>query len=427
MADITEQSAPPNGFGRRSERRDLLGRRGLLLLVVAGLLAAVLLAGLAMRALTEAGDTNSYTLLAEAFLNGRLDVARCIDVDCALYGGRMWVIFPPVPAVVVMPFVALFGTGFAGFVLIAALAAAVSLWLWWRIFERLSLERPAMVWLVLALAFATPLYYVTIRGDGVWFFAQAIAFLLVTFAVHQVVRGGSLLLAGIAIGLAFLCRQMSLFYLPFLFALALKTDEPLISFRWPHWRRALALGLPVAAAVGVYFVYNYVRFGDALDTGYNYMMPSEPGDENMVTYRLDDYGLFSSAYVLFNAMYLFVQGFHLQFSEPTWTVPGALDPAGTSLLAASPFVLLAVFAPMRRPVVIGLLMIAVMVVPMLFYHSNGFTQYNAQRYVLDWLPILFVILAFALRKGLLPALQVLVTYAIGLNVVTMVMLALTAG
>ncbi|MCT8972079.1 glycosyltransferase family 39 protein [Microbaculum marinisediminis] len=405
----------------------LLRRRGLVLLAFAALMAALLVAGLAMRALGEAGEANTYALLAEAFLNGRLDVSGCFDEDCAIYADRMWVIFPPAPAVLVMPFVALFGPGFSGFILLAMLLTGISLALWWRILGHLGLDRETAVWLVLALAFATPLYYVTIRGDGVWFFAQTVAFLGIAVAIHETVRGGSLVLAGVAIGVAFLSRQMSIFMLPFLFALALRSEEPLISFRWPHWRRALALGLPVAAAVLIYFAYNYVRFGSPTDTGYGYMMPPSAGAETMSTRRIDEYGLFSSAYVLFNALYLFVQGFHLQFGGETLTVPEAMDSAGTSLLAASPFVLLAVFAPMRRAVVIGLVMIAVMAVPMLFYHSNGFSQYNVQRYALDWLPILFVILAFALTDRLRPALQVLVTYAIGLNVVTMVMLALTTG
>jgi hypothetical protein len=77
--------------------------------------------------------------------------------------------------------------------------------------------------------------------------------------------------------------------------------------------------------------------------------------------------------------------------------------------------------------VIGLLVILMMAIPMLFYHSNGFSQYNTQRYTLDWLPILFVMLALALSARLRPALQVLVTYAIALNVVTMAMLAMTVG
>ncbi len=418
MTDISE--ATPAGDS-------LLRRRGLLLLALAALMAALLVAGLGLRALGETGGSNTYALLAGAFLDGRLDVTGCFDEDCALYADRTWVIFPPAPAVLAMPFVALSGTGFSGFIPLAILLAAISLLLWWRILGRLSLDRETAIWMVLAIAFATPLYYVTIRGDGVWFFAQTVAFLGVTLAIHETVRGGSLVLAGIAIGVAFLSRQMSLFVLPFLFALALRSDEPLISFRRAHWRRALALGLPVAAALLIYFAYNYVRFGSPTDTGYGYMMPPSPGAETMSTRRLDRYGLFSAAYVPFNALYLFLQGFHARFDAGTMTVLEAMDPAGTSLLAASPFVLLAVFAPMRRAVVIGLLMIAVMAVPMLFYHSNGFSQYNVQRYTLDWLPILFVILALALTERMKPALQVLVTYAIGLNVATMAMLALTTG
>jgi len=98
------------------------------------------------------------------------------------------------------------------------------------------------------------------------------------------------------------------------------------------------------------------------------------------------------------------------------------------------FYMLWVTVALLFAMVIGLMMIAVIAAPMLFYHSNGFTQYNAQRYTLDWLPILFVMLAFALRapevrpnvpNGLVAALKVLVTYAVALNVMTMAMLALT--
>ncbi len=427
MTDIARHAptSPARAFGRRAALADLRADRGALLLLLTLAMAAVLLVTLALRALGESGGTNSYAVLADAFLNGRLHVDACMDEDCALYDGRIWVIFPPFPAIVAMPFVALFGTGFSGFITLATLFSGVSLLLWWRILERLSVEPRTAIWLVLAIGFATPLYYVTFRGDGVWFFAQAIAFLLVAVAIHEAARGGSLMLAGVCIGLAFLTRQFTILYLPFLFALALRPDEPLISLKWPHWRRALALALPVAAALAVYLVYNQIRFGDPLDTGYGYIAAWSPDADDMISNRLREHGLFSSAYFVFNALYLVVQGFHARFEGPYLTDLADLDPSGTSLLAASPFVLLAVFAPMRRPVVIGLLVIAAMVVPMLFYHSNGFSQYNVQRYTLDWLPILFVMLALAVKPGLRPALQVLVAYAVGLNVVTVALLALT--
>ncbi|WP_164730586.1 glycosyltransferase family 39 protein [Pelagibacterium montanilacus] len=392
------------------------------LLVLAALMALALLGGVALNAVIEPGGTNSYALLAQSFLEGRFHSDTCFDGDCAVFDGRTYVMFPPFPALVAMPFVALFGVEFSGFVLLSALFTAAAAWLWWRILSHLEVEQATALWLVLALVFATPLYYVTLRGDGVWFFAQTLAFLLVTASIHQVVRGGSLVLAGVLIGLAFLCRQMSMFYLPFLFALALERDEPLISFARPHIARVLKLGLPVAVAVLAYMAYNYARFGGAMETGYQHM--ASGGEWSMIDFRLDQSGLFSLDYLFFNAMYLFIQGFHLDFGGDAVLTPLGLDPAGTSLLAASPFVLLALFAPMRRPVVIGILCAIAIAAPTLVYHSNGFSQYNVQRYVLDWLPILVYVLALAVARRHRPSFAVLATYGIGLNLVTMALLVL---
>ena len=395
------------------------------LFAIAALMALALLGGLALYAFLENPGSNSYALLAEAFLNGRLDTTTCFDGDCARFEDKIFVMFPPVPAIIALPFVALFGVEFSGFVLISALAFALSVWLWWQIFEGLKLDRDVAIWLLLGLAFATPLYYVTIRGDGVWFFAQSIGFAFTSLAIHQMVRGGSLILAGACIGAAFLCRQMAVFYLPFLFALSLDRFEPLISFSRDHIIRVLKLGLPVAAAVGVYLAYNYLRFGDPMQTGYPYMMGAEMAEGgSIINYRLAEHGLWSLAYFLFNTVYLFLQGFHLEFTGNSMVEPLALDPSGTAILAASPFVLFAFFAPMRRPVLIGVVTILAIAVPTLFYHSNGFSQYNVQRYALDWLPILFYILAVALAERDLRGLALLVTYGIGLNLATMAFLAL---
>lgn len=398
-------------------------RRLQLLLAGALLMCLVLLAGLILRAVTEPGETNSYASLAQSFLDGRLDAARCLDEDCARFDGRIFVIFPPVPALLALPFVALFGIGFSGFIALSIAISSASLALWWRILATLGTDRLTALWLLMALGFATPLYYVAIRGDGVWFFAQTTGFLFVTLAIHQVVRGGSLLIAGLCVGLAFLCRQMSLFYLPFLFALALSREEALISFSKAHIVRALKLGLPVAAAVAVYMAYNYARFGAPMETGYQYIAAPD-SDPTLINHRLAQSGLFSVDYLLFNLAYFFVQGFHLAFAGDAMTTPAGLDPSGTSLLAASPFVLIAFLTPLRRPVIIGGLCAFAIALPVFFYHSNGFSQYNVQRYVLDWLPILFYMLGLAVTERERPVFALLATYGIALNVVTMAVLAL---
>lgn len=398
--------------------------RSQLLLVPALALAAVLLAGMLLHIVKESPGSNSYAILADAYLNGRLDTTQCYDGDCVTVEDKSYVVFPPVPAVVAMPFVALFGIDFHGFAAIGFICLMASLALWWCIFARLGVVRETAIWLLLALAFASPLFYVSIRADRVWFFAQSINFLLLTLALDEVLRGGRLALAGLYLALAFLCRQMTILLAPFFFALALKGDEPLISFRMDYIKRALKFGLPLLAGVAVYMIYNYLRFGAPMETGYSYIANPNLDEPSLINDRLVNYGLFAKEYFLSNAFYLFIQGFHVEWGGAELLTPLKLDPMGTSLLAASPFVLLAIFAPLRRDVVVGVLCAAVITGITLFYHGNGFSQYNAQRFVLDWAPVLFYALALAVHQGLKPALAVLTLYGIGLNVVAMALLAL---
>lgn len=399
--------------------------RTTLLVGLAAILVLALSAIMLARIVTEHGEANSYAALAGAFLHGHLNVERCFDVDCAYYGGKSWVVFPPAPSLTALPFVAVFGSGFGHFIALSVVLTGLTLWLWWRMFRLVALERPHARWLIVAIAFATPLYYVTLRGDGVWFYAQVAGTLFLTCALHEAMYR-RLVNAGLALGLAFLSRQMLLLYVPFLFALSLKADEPLISFRKDHIKRALELGLPILAAIVVYLVYNQARFGNPLDTGYAYIRPpASQAVGGFISHRLQEIGLFSPKYVLYNALYLFVQGFHIDFVGTYLTSLGKIDNSGTSLLAASPFVLLAFFAPMRRHLVVGLLVAAAIAGISLFYHGNGYSQYNVQRYTLDWLPVIFLALALGPVRDHAGAFRLLVVYALGLNTVAMILLAAT--
>ena len=399
-----------------------------LLLLFTLVMALILCAGIVLKMLDETAGANSYALLAEAFLNGQLHTSRCFDQDCAKFDGRIFVFFPPFPAIIALPFVALFGVDFSGFIALGVLMAGFALLLWWRIFSGLVADRSQIVWLILALLTASPLYYVLIRGDGVWFFAQSTAFLLVTAALHEVLFSKRLWVAGLCIGAAFLSRQMSILYLPFLFALSLRANEPLISFRKEHIARALQLGIPVGGAVLIYLAYNFARFGHPLDTGYSYMVGStisEAGD--FIGHRIKDLGLFSRDYFLFNLFHLLAQGLHIQFGGKYMTEIVGVDPMGSSLLAASPFILLLFFMKMRRETIIALLIISAMTAVTLFYHSNGFSQYNVQRYTLDWLPLAFIFMPACVAAAGRGVFALLVAWGVGLNLVTMVALSLVHG
>lgn len=397
-------------------------------------LAGLLVLAIVYRALTEHGQGNSYALLADAFLHGRFDSPTCFDSDCARYLDRIFVIFPPVPALVAVPLVALFGPDASGFVVITVLLFVVTGWCWWSIGGRLGLPTDARVWTTLAFLFGAPAIFVTLRGDGVWFFAQAVGLALVSLAFLAALDR-RLMLAGLLIGLAFLSRQMALFLAPFLFVLSRPKGARLIAFDRETILDALKLALPIVGAIGVYCLYNWVRFGAPLDTGYAYIAayPAE-NDRNFITWRIIDRGLFSKDYLVFNVAHMFLQGFHMEFAGKYMTEIVKMDPNGTSILAASPFVFYAFYARADMRLLVALPVIAIVGGITLFYHSNGFSQQNVQRYALDWLPVLYVLLMAGAFTGApervaerLKVFKLLTTYAIALNVAAFAVAGLTKG
>jgi hypothetical protein len=390
-----------------------------LLFPAGALVAALLLAALLYAAFTEVGGKNSAALIADALLNGRLWVETCFDLDCASYDGRTYVVFPPFPGLAALPLTAIGGVTTTGFISLTLLCFSLSLLIWFRIFRQLGLGNPARLWLLLAVGFSSPLFFVTIRGDGIWFFAHALAFVLTSLAIHEALAG-RLVNAGVAISCAFLSRQMSIFYVPLLLVFSLRAEAPLFSAIPDKLIRAAKLGLPVAAAIGVYLLYNQLRFGSPFDSGYSHI-DYPPG---VLKERLASHGLWSLSYVPFNLYHALVQGFHAQFEGPGHMDLVGIDRFGTAFLVASPWLAMLFFTPINRRTVFSGLLVAGLITAMLFYHSNGYTQYNVQRYMLDWLPAALVMLGYAVQRHSTPLFPMAVLWGMGLNAVTIATMAM---
>lgn len=399
------------------------GLRNRILDAVGAVAAAVLLAALAYRAWRETGDANSYALLADAFLHGRLNVPPCFDIDCVAKDRATYVIFPPVPGVIAMPFVAAFGVGFAGFVTLGLALAGVAGWCWWQIARKADIGVDMRVWFLAALLLGSPVFYLLTRADRIWFFAQVVAFTLVSAALWAALVRRSAVLAGVCLALAFLTRQMTLLVAPAVVLLLLRPDERMLSLSRERLAMFFKLGAPVAAALAVYLAYNQVRFGHPLDTGYGLLALRNSG--SVMDNRLSQDGTFHASYFLQNLFYLLFQGFHAEFSGPKLTQLMGLDPFGASLLAASPWLFALALIRFDRRVAGALAVSAVIAGITLFYHSNGYSQYNAQRYALDWLPLLFVFLPAAFGRLDATMMRVLVLWALTLNLVTLVVLQAT--
>ena len=391
-----------------------------LLVLGAGLL---LLAVAVLRALTEAGATNAYALVAESLLTGRPDASTCYGADCAIRDGKTYIVFPPFPAVLAMPLVAIFGITTKGFIAIAIVLWALSLAVWNRILRTYELDTDRRLWLLAAIGFAGPLYYVTLRGDGVWFFAQSVAFLFVSLAIHEVVYGRRLFTAGLALGCALLSRQMSIFYAPLLLVLALIRRSRCSASPWREsaWRSVWACpSSPRSSSISPIIT----GASATRSTAVTISSPSPPMAACWASASRPT-ACGTSAYVLYNLFYFFVQGFHAEFAPPMKVALSGMDNGGSAVLAASPWLLLLFFAQPRRVEMIGLLLIVGFTAVLMFYHSNGFTQYNVQRYMLDWLPAALLMLAPVLTRSRFDIFRLLVAWGVVLNVATVVVLALT--
>jgi hypothetical protein len=335
-------------------------------------------------------------------------------------GGATYVVFPPFPAIVAAPLVALRGASTTGFAWLGVAAWGIGAWSWSRIADGEGLDAEARRWLVAAMAFASPLFFVTLRADRVWFFAQGIAFACASLA-FLAARARRHLLAGIAIGAALLSRQLSIFHAPILIAIAALPDATAARIDRAKIAAAATLFVPVAISVALLLAYDRWRFGSAFDTGYAHLeIPDGP-----LKARVDAHGLWSAHYVPTNALYLIFQGFHAELSGPSMARVSGIDALGTGIVTASPWLVLMFFAPLRRSTVACGVLIVAMTTLMLFFHANGYTQANTQRFTLDWLPAALWILVCTLRREHLPIFKLLVAWGIVLNVATVAILALT--
>lgn len=336
--------------------------------------------------------SNLFVRQADAFVHGQLHVPhKCFD--CASFQGKIFVPFPPAPAVLLTPFVAAFGSEGVNPPLIAALLSGITAIFAFGLFRRLALRTELSLWLTTAFILGTGYWSLVKGSDGVWFFAHICATFGLTFALWEAFGRARGWLVGIALAFAILSRQFT--SIATIFFVVLLLDREARDRREKVWR-LLGFTVPVLAAGCLYLLFNEARFGDPFDTGYAYLHRG-----SFVLKRFEKYGLFSWAYLPFNLTYLLLQGIHLEFTSPARLSGLNFDAFGTGLFQASPFLLLAFFASKSLrtgPCIAAWVAIGLMALCHCSYYLNGFSQTNTQRFSLDYLPLLFIFAALGFER-----------------------------
>jgi hypothetical protein len=346
---------------------------------------------------------NNYVLLADAFVHGRLWVDPTWpgpSIDAVLFNGHRYIINDPVPALLMLPQVLVYGLH-ANQTLLACVLCGVAVAAAWTLFERLGVTQRVGLWLVVFALAGTDLLWCSMLGD-VWFVAQtsAVAFLLIALCELAGERRGWVvaLFSALALGSRF----------------TIVMAIPVIA--WWVWdgflerdrrpRSLVTFAITLVPFALVWLAYNEARWHVPWDAGHT------------IFYHQDPYmgSLTGSPFSLANV------GDELRFFFITPPViddgPPYLEPlvVGTALWFTSPALLLACFARRPRPLVISLwAATALVAAPSILYYANGGAQFG-MRHALDFEPFLFVLMALAARDGLALVWRVLIGWSAAVGV-----------
>ncbi|HSP98297.1 MAG TPA: hypothetical protein VL049_13785 [Candidatus Dormibacteraeota bacterium] len=335
-----------------------------------------------------------FNYLADAFLHGQLNlrVLPPATHDLVLYAGRYYLYWPPFPAVVLMPFVSVFGLTFSD-VMFTAVLGGVDVGLVGLLLAQatqrgiLRLTDIQRALLTVFFAFGTVL--ITLAPFGaVWCTAQllGVGFVLLTYVSAISLPGGSAVVcAGLALACAAATRNHLVFagIWPGLYLWHEHAAKPRgVLLGW-----ALAGTAPVVTAVVLLALYNWARFGDPFNVGIRYHLAAPFFRENF-----HRYGAFDIHYVLTNLYYQ-----HIYYPFPI----RADFYMGGSLWLLSP-VFLAAFWGMASDAPrwsrLGLIASILAVnVPILLLMGTGWMQFGP-RYTLDFVVPLILLTGMGLPK-----------------------------
>lgn len=332
-----------------------------------------------------------FVYLADAFLHGRLALRHVPDppYDLTLFEGQWYVSFPPLPALLMTPGVALWGLAFSD-VAFSVVIGALNVALFYTILGRLEgLAREMRLCLCALLGLGTPLWYCAALGS-VWYTAHVVALTCLCLYIREALGKNRPWVAGLWLGLGFLARAPVLFAFPLSWALAAGEQRGV----WRRVRFLMLLGLGVAPALLGQAAYNWARFGDPVEFGYRWMNSPEALISRQATW-----GQFSLRFLPENLYTMLIRPPIISLNP--WRV--SPDPWGMGLLFTAPILFLAARAlrpdnHKNQSLAWGLaLSTALVSVPSLLYFNTGSLQFG-YRFALDWLPLWVILVGLAVAN-----------------------------
>jgi hypothetical protein len=350
---------------------------------------AGLIAILAIAVVAHGRNTpyNNFVLLAQAMLQGHLWITwPGAYIDALPFNGQYYVIEAPMPALLLLPFVAIFGG--ANQTLLAIILGGVCVGAAYELGERYGLKPHVNAWICAFLLAGTDLLWCSMLGD-VWFIAHVSGACFTMLALVELAGKKRGWLVALFASCAMLSRFDAVLAIP-VYAYLLDSRRSLAGFG--------AVLVPVAA---LWIWYNAARWGTWYDIGYTaWYHQDQAGSPTGSPFQL--------RYFTYELWSFFIQGAQ---RLPQWPY---LQPTmnGLAMTWTSPALILALFA--RGPLRLVLALWAAVLLtagPNFVYYVNGFAQFG-MRHALDFIPFLVALMMLAAREKMPRWSYALVAYSI---------------
>jgi hypothetical protein len=345
----------------------------------------------------------AFILQAQAWLHGHLNISIKMH-DAIVLNGKVYIVFPPLPALLMAPFIALLGDKFSD-IWFTWIFAALNIILLFRTLETLRVRRitsrTPLENLIIALTFGfgTIALWLSL-GGAVWFTAQIISTFGIMITLHSTFsKRWSLATLGVGIVLLTRTSEVLIGIVPLVAYLRDLGMGRRVQQQWhflPRYRpslRELTLALvPFAVALLILVVRNKLYFNGFLSTGYDIQQRQD--------YPAVQYGLISWHYIWPNFVVDLLNLPSFSFANLFDTKPH-LDllshGMGTSIFFSTPLLAIFLFAPQGKTASPWLrytlwITAALLLLPVLLYSYEGWVQVGA-RYLLPLYPLLFLLLA----------------------------------
>jgi hypothetical protein len=325
-----------------------------------------------------------FNRLADAFLHGRIWLSEAPSWLNELIpaGTGMWFVpYPPMPAILALPFVAVLGPAVPTQIY-SSIYGGLAIGLLYLLLGRLGLRVRDRLALAAVFALGTVFWFTSIGGSA-WYFAHVSAVLLLLAAILAAIDGRPAWIAGLLLGLAALARLPVGLALPLVLAAQLRFPTRLAQIDRAAVRTAIVFGLGLAVPAGIYVAYNLARWGTVTDQAYVLI----PGVLEDPIYA--KHGILSVWYIPRNLFAILFRSWNY-VDDPPWLQPSWW---GLGIFLTTPLFLWLFTARLRDPrVAWSAIAIALISIPILTHGNVGISQFG-YRFSLDFQVLLFVILA----------------------------------